>query len=381
MIFLDCYAGLCKCKIGYGPSIDRKVCRKSKKIGQTCDSADTCYMDKLQCDDQTKLCKCAPGYKYDSIKNDCVWVYFCDDNLIYDTIRRQCIKQTDFWFPTANHNPKLSFITFVLLVFCFIKVMRSNSPYNERRRRISGNMNRNSFDLLSTIINYENNQRYPIRSETNNRRSNIRSHLRRNDEDPEIYFDENQPPPPYEEIMIRSDDDLKAVTVLGGQTNQINNQLNNRNTVDIELKELNRDVINRDELNEENDRNKLNQTDPLTNNEHIESTAGSNDSRETNHSQIVNNNNSINNRNLINNEISNHSLPSTNQLEEGQSTVINSMHSSNQNSTSINTNRTAAQLTNNQPTNQSNLVNQSNEQLPTYEQAIMISKNSSDNFT
>lgn len=83
-------------------------------------------MEKLQCDDISNVCQCAPGYKYDSAKNDCLWVYFCEDSMIYDSIRRQCIKPSDFWFPTTSHNPKLSFITFILLVFCFIKV---RSPY------------------------------------------------------------------------------------------------------------------------------------------------------------------------------------------------------------------------------------------------------------
>ena len=72
--------------------------------------------------------------------------------------------------------------------------MRSNSPYRERRRRISTSLNRNSFDLLSTIVNYENNQRYPIRQPAD--RNGSRAHRR----DPEgaEFYEENLPPPAYE---------------------------------------------------------------------------------------------------------------------------------------------------------------------------------------
>lgn len=88
---------------------------------------------------------------------------------------------------------------FSMVFSLILQVMRSNSPYNERRRRISTNLNRNSFDLLSTIINYENNQRYPVRGGQPPDRHNARG-LRRagdNEENAEFY-DENLPPPAYE---------------------------------------------------------------------------------------------------------------------------------------------------------------------------------------
>ena len=85
----------------------------------------------------------------------------------------------------------------------FVQVMRSNSPYPERRRRISAtNMNRNSFDLLNTIINYENNQRYPIRGGGQSAGQRPGAHHLRppqdNDETNAELYDESLPPPAYE---------------------------------------------------------------------------------------------------------------------------------------------------------------------------------------
>lgn len=63
-IFKDCFAGLCKCKAGYGPSADQRKCKKSKRFGSSCHPiSDQCFMDKLWCDPNTMICQCAPGYR------------------------------------------------------------------------------------------------------------------------------------------------------------------------------------------------------------------------------------------------------------------------------------------------------------------------------
>lgn len=149
--------------------------------------------------------------------------------------------------------------------------MRSNSPsYTERRsRRISGNMNRNSFDLLSTIINYENNQRYPMRN-SNADRTNLRAPRRVDQEDQEAYYDENLPPPDYDSIcpqkteIIR--DELKGVivdqtVVANMDNNYLNNQLNSQlndhlNNESLELKNLNM-IRNDDQVNNNQCANQL----------------------------------------------------------------------------------------------------------------------------
>ena len=318
-------------------------------------------MDKLQCDESNHLCICASGYRYDSNRNDCVWFYFCEENQIYDTVRRTCVKSTDFWFPSSNHNPKLSFITFILLVFCFIKVMRSNSPLNERRRRISANTNRNNFDLLSTIINYENNTRYPIRSQDSRHATRAGQHLRRNDEEnhPEMIYDES--PPPYSEVICA--DDLKQVTV--DQTT--NGNLTNEN---IELKEFyqqDRDkeltpMINQQQQNEQltANNNQLNNVNQIENSELASNS-------------LENSQENVNNNNLANGDTRpatiNHQV--NHNLNDDYSNSSNNQHDNQQNNNQQNNNQSTDQL--NSESNQSNLqLNQStnNELPPSYDQAI-----------
>ena len=52
-----CVASVCKCAVGFGPSNDRKECRKSKRIGQPCHpTQNTCYLQKLNCDELSGVC-------------------------------------------------------------------------------------------------------------------------------------------------------------------------------------------------------------------------------------------------------------------------------------------------------------------------------------
>jgi len=332
----DCFAGLCKCKVSYGPTSSLTSCKKSKKFGSSCHPiSDGCYSEKLYCDENL-ICNCGPGYRYDSAKNECIWVFYCDENLIWDSLRRTCIKSSDYWFPTTNHNPKLSFLTFILLVFCFIKVMRSNSPYNDRRRRISANMNRNSFDLLSTIMNYETNQRYPRHSERN-----LRNHLRPNEDGQEVFYDENTAPPAYEDII----NDLKTVTVINNNSRTANdaNYLASQSE-DIELKEINQaKTISQTNLNN----NKQNV-------QHIENQSTSSVSSLENNSGGINQD--IENNNLNPQSIDNR--PNDQPINETNSQINHQI-------VNVQLNGPISGQSNNQ-----SLSDEHQDQLPTYQQAI-----------
>jgi len=336
-----CLAGLCKCRAGFGASLDRRTCGKSKKALTFCHPIkDPCFNEKLICEDSTKICQCAPGYRYDQNRGDCEWVHFCDENSFWDSSRQLCIKSSDYWFPATNNNPKLSFITFILLVFCFIKVMRSNTitnndpSFNERRRRLHLNpnqMNRNSLDFLSTIINYENGQRYQMRN------SNDRN------ENGEVYYDENSPPPAYSDVMADSinkpdimRDDLKSVN--------IDNQIANNNTIN-----LNEQNLNHQNLNQQNQ--SLNEV--IISTERIE-----NNNEETNRSDRNNvqqssqlNSNQINSNQINSNQINSNQINS-NQINSNQQNILTSNLAANR------------QLNNN---NSSNRSNEQNDDLPVYE--------------
>lgn len=85
---------------------------------------------------------------------------------------------------------------------------------------MSTNLDRNSFDLLSTIINYENNQRYPWRGGQADRQS--ARDLRRagdHEEDAELY-DKNLPPPAYE---VRDQDTHSAFESISNRFRSISN--------------------------------------------------------------------------------------------------------------------------------------------------------------
>ena len=301
-------------------------------------------MEKLECMELSNVCQCAAGYKYDSSKNDCLWVYYCDDGLIWDSVRHQCVKPSDFWlagWPTSTHNPKLSFITFILLVFCFIKVMRSNSPYHsERRRRISTNLNRNSFDLLSTIINYENNQRYPIRNgQSTDRHGSSRSHhLRRDNEANGEFYDESLPPPAYEEII--RNDDLKTVTVEQQQN------VGEEPAGDFELKELGQGAqLKLCNGPEESDLS----SEAYANHNHIESSSGS--------SEPIG-------RSLVNGPATIEINQYNENASESSRQQLNRQPDENPQSGA------PPDLSQQQEQRPLSQLNQSNEQLPTYEQAV-----------
>lgn len=231
--------------------------------------------------------------------------------------------------------------------------MRSNSPYNERRRRISANMNRNSFDLLSTIMNYETNQRYTMRSSDTNRH-NLRSHLRRTDEESqEVFYDENQAPPAYEDIVS----DLKAVTVINNNNNSTiaNNTTYLNDQEDIELKEMNQGKLDQN--------SQLNLNNQYASTNHIESQSTSSES------SLENTSGHGSNQEAVNNLVNRDQQPMVNHL--GNNTSSN--ESARQSDDSQYNNHQLNQQPNAQPNDQANdqlNSSSSEDQLPTYHEAI-----------
>lgn len=242
---------------------------------------------------------------------------------------------------------------------------------------MSTNLDRNSFDLLSTIINYENNQRYPWRGGQPDRQS--ARDLRRagnHEEDAELY-DKNLPPPAYEvrDQNIHSAFDSNHFELFRVISNSLlslslfQDIIRNDELKMVTVESSSRDIELR-ELNQETRRKLSNGPLPEESSNHSNYSNHANDAHNhiarlesSSETSLEATEPTVSNRGLLSNgPVSSDSF--TSQPSEGSS------HSHQQ------TGRmNRSQSDHEQPApNQPNQLNQSNEQLPTYEQAVQANR-------